>query len=284
LPVAILKSASSVTNFIDLIKGIKRTPGGVLVFRGQQNGRWNPHPGILRPPGKLLARERDAVRDLLAVHPQEFAADATMFDRLVRMQHYGLPTRLLDVTGNPLVALYFATARAQERNVLVEGKVFAYEVPASRQKYFDSDAVSCVANLSNLGADEKEQIRSSILGMATDKFNNLPAVDRLIQFVRAEKPHFRPRLDREDLFKPYYVKPKMSNRRIVAQNGSFIIYGIDRDKMLTGKDPIKTNIISIPADLKLSIRNDLDSIGINESTLFPEIDRAASYIARNYSS
>ncbi len=49
---------------------------------------------------------------------------------------------------------------------------------------------------------------------------------RLHQFIRAEKPYFLPIIDPIDLFKPYYVHPKMSNRRILSQAGGFIIYGL----------------------------------------------------------
>ena len=79
-------------------------------FRGQRDSSWPNVAGIFRPDLKeLLENEKTAVRDLISVHPHEFASDETMFDKLVRMQHFGLPTRLLDVSRNALVALYFAT-------------------------------------------------------------------------------------------------------------------------------------------------------------------------------
>jgi hypothetical protein len=278
--------AATVSDLITAVQTAgKPAPGGVLAFRGQQNHQWKLEPGILRPPQKLLEHERELSRDLMAIHPQEFAGDQSMFDRLVRMQHFGMRTRLLDVSLNPLVALYFAAQKAQSAGRPVDGAVWLLRTPPSRRKYFDSDAVSCLANLANLSSAEKQEIRNADPAFSKEMFNTeVDAVDKLLQFIRAEKPYFRPQIDREDFFKRYFVSPKMSNRRIIAQAGAFVIFGFDLEPGSPKKsDPIKVDRIVVPEGAKGDIRAELDALGINESTLFPELDRAATYIMRRYS-
>ena len=281
-----LATVSSVTSFIEAV-GKAAAPGGsVNAFRGQRNATWSTAPGILRPPQKLLDHEREIIRELVSVHPQEFRDDHSMLDRLVRMQHFGLPTRLLDVTLNPLVALYFATEPYGSKT-LPDGIVMLYTIGKPSRKYYDSDAVACIANLANLSTDERQEIIDSDPKGNIASFNGLDSVDRLLQFVKEEKPHFRSILKRDDLFTPYYVVPKMSNRRIIAQSGAFIIHGLEENPdPSSGIRPvrrIKNQRIVIPQLSKLPIRRELEALGINESTLFPEIDRAASYIVRRFS-
>ena len=213
-----------------------------------------------------------------------------MFDKLVRMQHFGLPTRLLDVSLNALVALFFATDPGPDSSKPSDGMVTAFAIPPELEKYYDSDSVSCIANLSNMTSGEKDEIyrlieslRGDISSAANIKaFNKSGVIERLLQFIRAEKPYFQPIMNPLDLFVPYYVHPKMSNRRILAQSGAFILYGIVPPKMMFFPYLIEETPFVVPQGEKSTIREALDNIGINESTLFPEVDKAAARIKNSY--
>jgi hypothetical protein len=257
-------------------------------YRGQRDASWPIVAGIFRPEFKeLLENEKRAVRDLISVHPSEFATDETMFDKLVRMQHFGLPTRLLDVSRNALVALYFATEPSPLRSKPSNGKVIIFSIPRELEKYYDSDSVSCIANLANMTSEEKDEIyrlKESLIGLPEDeqitKFNEDGIIKRLHQFIRSEKSYFQPIINPTDLLLPYYVHPKMSNRRILAQSGAFILYGIAKKIFWPYK--IEETHLLVPQRAKEPIRKALANLGINESTLFPEIDKAAARIKNQY--
>jgi hypothetical protein len=278
-------SPQILTDFIEEFAKYSSSVSHLKCYRGQRDARWDNVAGIFRPDLKeLLKNEKRAVRDLISIHPTEFAPDVTMFDRLVRMQHFGLPTRLLDVSLNALVALYFATDPGTDGANDSDGVVTAFAVPPEREKYFDSDAVSCLANLANMTEDEKSRIyklRESGMRSIVE-FNNEDVIKRLHQFIRSEKPYFLPIINSIDLFKPYYVNPKMSNARILAQSGAFIIYGIYPPKKIKYTHKIKETRFIVPEGHKANIRSALESLGINESTLFPEIDKAATRIKNRY--
>jgi hypothetical protein len=281
----------TLTDFIEKFERYSSSSIYLKCFRGQRDSAWPNVAGIFRPALKeLLKDEKRAVRDLISVQPHEFESDETMFDKLVRMQHFGLPTRLLDVSLNALVALYFATDPGPDPSKPSDGMVTAFAIPPKREKYFDSDSVSCLANLANMTSEEKVEIyrlRESLRGDISSarnitKFNKNAVIERLHQFIRSEKPYFLPIIDPIDLFKPYYVHPKMSNRRILAQSGAFILYGINPPKKMYFPDTIDETPFIVPQREKGGIRLALERLGINESTLFPEIDKAAARIKNRY--
>jgi len=267
-------------------------------YRGQRDASWPIVAGIFRPKFKgLLEDEKRAVRKMISVQPHEFASDETMFDKLVRMQHFGLPTRLLDVSRNALVGLFFATDSGPAGSEPSDGMVTAFAIPPQLEKHYDSDAVSCIANLANLTYEDKDEVYQSIecrirlmeslrgdLSNAENikKFNKNGVVERLLQSIRTEKPFFQPIMNPVDLFVPYYVHPKMSNRRILAQFGAFIIYGFDPPKDRFFPYQIEETQFVVPQGEKSRIREALGNIGIEESTLFPEIDKAATRIKSDY--
>ena len=99
--------------------------------------------------------------DMVAYVPQSFSECKSALDYLVQMQHYELPTRLLDVTTNPLVALYFACESAGDAIARIEagamkgGEAFYIfrskeRVNFTRMDPHDQDAFMTIANM--LGA------------------------------------------------------------------------------------------------------------------------------------
>ena len=118
-----------------------------IYYRGQSDKSFGLIPSIYRKPA-LIQNEDRIFRDIIAQSPADFKGCVSTFEKLVKMQHYSLPTRLLDITTNPLVALYFAC-----EDETVDGKLFRFEISTSDMKYFDSDAVSVVSNIAKRPID-----------------------------------------------------------------------------------------------------------------------------------
>lgn len=131
------------------------------------------------------------------------------------------------------------------------------------------------------GPSEKEIIEKTSAN-SIKEFHKLQSVDRLLQFIREEKPHFTPRIKKDDLFKPYYVIAKKNNQRIIVQSGAFLVFGLKwREESYFARD-ISAYLLRIPATSKKVIRKQISLLGINYSTVFPEIDRASTQIVEDY--
>lgn len=285
-------SITSVSDFVDNILERSAKAGNIVSYRGHGSIEFELEPSIFR---KTITKENEhlLLRELIAAHPEDFHDDITALEMLVRMQHFSLPTRLLDVTFNPLVALYFSCESVKKRVAFIragrrstrtdekDGHVVILTVPKRKLCYFDSDTVSCISNLARLSWTYKSKIDTEL---ALTKFNDSTPVKRLLHFIRQEKNGFLSEIEPSDLDRILLVKPKQNNKRILAQAGAFFAFGLN-EKIESGSgDEIRVEFIKVHAKSKPKILLELDKLGINEKTMFPEIERAARYITGTLSS
>nr|WP_314717491.1 FRG domain-containing protein [uncultured Fretibacterium sp.] len=333
----------SLSQFIERLKSIHPSKDEIVVYRGHSDAEdYELKPGLFRKgKEKLRINEDNIVRDIEAARPMDFINERTTLDKLVKMQHYGLPTRLLDVTSSPLTALYFAvTPYEKEEN----GAVLALKIPKKLSKFFDSDTVACLANLVYLTRQEKDYLftlandyrsfkrmpiedfrRNTYLNeenysrfqffieqtknregmscgeasylehewdplpdfLTTEKERQLAEINakdvvvRLLHFIRADKPYFCPKICPTDLLRVLHVKTKQHNARIVAQNGAFLIFGLE-DKSSQEIPGISIEKIVIHGKKKKEIAQNLSSLGISESSLFPELECYTKHVVDVY--
>lgn len=272
-------SKATATSFLSHI--FSRAPANAIrCYRGQSASHWELKPSVMR--GLRPNAENEIFSELMVEAPAEFSSDRSMFDKLVRAQHYSLPTRLLDVSLNPLVGLYFACNEEQHHDT--EGVVQIFDFDRNRVKFADSDAVSLICNLARLSDCEQQEIVHSFRDVArwTEaekvKFRDGKAMKRLTQFVRVEKPYFLDEADPRDLFRYFFVHPMKNNRRVVAQSGGFIAAGLLEYKSPGTGASFTKREVRIPANAKKDILKELDALNINSRTMFPEIEFVAKYI------
>ncbi len=99
---------------------ISQTPdineGPVLLWRGHSDIGWSLEPALQREwrgqPKALRTAEREMFDEFKRAAPYLLPSETLDdWDRLSLAQHYGLPTRMLDWTVNPMIALWFALSR-----------------------------------------------------------------------------------------------------------------------------------------------------------------------------
>lgn len=257
---------------------------GYLFYRGHEDMNYLLKPSISRNI-LWIKNENQIFEDIQVECPHEFSSYKTHLEKLVKMQHYNIPTRLLDITRDPYIALYFSCAK----NLDDLGEVIIFMSSKYGLKYPQSDTISILSSLSALSIEKKEALIKLIDEEITDEeFNSSASV--LLQQIRAEKPEFLGNIRQEDLQKVFIVNALKNNTRIIKQNGAFIICGLDVNKdgftnsinKLRYRSQNEKKLVLL-VDNKRDILKSLDILSINDASLFPEIDNIAKYIKNKWS-
>lgn len=272
---------TSFTSFINTIKDVDGQ-GHRFYYRGHSNSNYILLPSIMRKQNWLI-HERDMYNEVTIECPDEFTHCSTHLDYLVHMQHYGLPTRLLDITRNPLVALYFAC----EQNLKNSGEIIVFDVEDHKIKYPGSDTVSILASLPQFTQEVKADLSDWASDPKISQMDFNTKAIRLLHEVRLEKPAFRDEIHKEDIIDCFFVLSAKKNSRIIKQDGAFIICGLFEEKhnpinKYRYKEKKKTQIYIVRSKSKEGILKQLNRCSINKAYLFPEISDVTEFIKQKY--
>ena len=268
----------------------------LLYFRGEHNNTWELRPSVMRPSQKgefsLRAKEGDMLLELMSRRPEDFGGALSALSQWVLAQHHELKTRLLDVTRNPLVALFYACESDKK-----PGRLHIFSIPRALVKPFNSPTISIIANFSKLSRAEQ----NLLLGWTGDNIQERKpdpewvyiyehAKRRLYHLIRQEKPFFDERIDPRDFFRVFIVEPQQSFERIRAQSGAFLISAFherfERNEVLKWNPgiPIYDHYaFVVPNENKKHILDELRLLNITRETLLPGLDEAAKAITQDNS-
>lgn len=233
---------TSLSDYFGVVTGVQRKDA-VFWFRGQEDYTWDLTPSALRFPKQ---KQRSDALDLLS----EFRRFAEM--RLAKppglgedlkwvqlARHYGLPTRLLDWTRNAAIALYFACL-----DVKIDGSVFVFN-PVDLNRQVDPD---------------KPRVLDAHL--------DAKLIGEYLRLTGKKDPRGR---------RTIAVNPVWNSERIMLQQGTFTLHGSSGFTLTSAQ---ATSLVAIPilGGHKPSLRKDLDRVGVNEMSIFPEPEHICNYL------
>ena len=280
-----------INTIADLVENLKCIECGGLdghrsnvryYYRGEPEdyGITGATPSIGR--GGRLKRETQLFRETERRLPDEFASCKSTFEKLVLMQHYQIPTRIMDITTSALQAVFFACyndpdyGMCEEKQGRKDGVVYVYEVPEKKILNYHADRVSILANIAVCDSGNLD-----IRGIPADEehdrklFNSNWKIKHLIHEIRSEKPYFTEWIKKKDMESIFCVHPLLSNPRIRAQQGAFLIYGIDGDKLHLAQwkdetDGMIRRKMFIPAKAKKNLLKELKMLGLTIDIVYPD--------------
>jgi hypothetical protein len=235
----------AIHNIGEFVVALRETASDDLVwFRGQERAEWRLIPSLARQADALNAELLTIKRFKQNAAPYLPARPTTEWEWVFLMQHHRAPTRLLDWTESPLVALYFALAGTENE---------------------DADAaVWCLDPIAlNRLAGHRRVHARDILAFGID-----PVLDDYLP----DKVN-----ERVSSLNPVAAIGPRNSPRMVAQAGTFTVIHVEAMAIEeVGETQNHIWKITVPADARAEVRQELRLLGIHEHSLFPDLDRVAS--------
>ena len=274
---------------LERYKNLKKGDGDInkysidLFYRGHDNDEYELLPSIARMKYAVNRLEYGLINQVKNEYPVLFAETDNPLDLLIKLQHYGIPTRLLDITSNPLVALYF-TCRTHFKQC---GEIFVF----GNKRIYHPIRKSIMHKLCRGDLFYKKKISfNNFIRMVrvNEGFFTKKEVQRYIDYNNLQNQI-------EECIKNInFIYPAKSFERLFLQQGYFILmlsdYTIqDNCIVYNNISPIPKNhknIIAryiIPAKSKKHLLEELKMLNITESTLFhDDVDTVCKNIVADF--
>ncbi|MBR4485006.1 MAG: FRG domain-containing protein [Erysipelotrichaceae bacterium] len=256
-------------------------------------------PCYLNQSQQFIDHERDLYQEALRYNIISFAQDTTMVERLARMQHYRLPTRLCDISNNILLAAFFAcggermTAKDKKDD---DGYIRVIKVAPWKMKSFTSDIIVAIAHLPLVKPkDVMPSEQNGLEALRYEVTNERPGFSMNVRVGESSDRMFQLEAAlRREIQHVWAFKPILNNRRIRAQGGLFLAFGCgDGKKKLEPsfspedyEDETKPSFgikqigyVQVHNEAKPKVLEDLRMFGMPAENVYPDLSDACYEIA-----